>query len=162
MQCGSARHLPSSGANCAPGSARCWAGSGHCIRAPTGEQGGIIRSDSSPQGVRPVFLQPSRRSVGWSSFRPCSAVCAALPAAGRGAETLRSKRSPVGALFPLQPEHLLHGHSRKRQRGFYGDQSTSGGNGTGVRALRVPLTWDFMDEACDIDHIPPGRRGLIR
>jgi hypothetical protein len=27
---------------CAPGSARCWAGSGHCIRAPNGEQGGIV------------------------------------------------------------------------------------------------------------------------
>ena len=30
------------------------AGSGHCIRAPNGEQGGVVRSGSLPQGVRPV------------------------------------------------------------------------------------------------------------
>jgi hypothetical protein len=41
-----------------------WAGSGLCIRAPNGEREGIVRSGSSPQGVRPVVYSPSQGVAG--------------------------------------------------------------------------------------------------
>jgi len=96
--------------NCAPGSARCWAGSGHCIRAPNGEQGGIVRSGSLPQGVRPVLKQPS--GVLWRVVLDSSvlATCAVVPASRQARRYhRRSQRFRSALCFPLQPEPLLHG-----------------------------------------------------
>ena len=130
--------------DCAPGSARCWAGSGHCIRAPNGEQGGVVRSGSLPQGVRPVVFQPSGCSSGWSSIRLW------LGLVGLGACPQASARRPsaVSAVLIVPLSSVTAGASASRLLTERPNQALRRtiyrrSNETGVRVLRSALTWTF-------------------
>ena len=148
--------------NDAPGSARCWAGSGHCIRAPNGEREGFIRSGSSPQGVRPVVIRPRWCSGGWSSIPEF-----VLDVVRRGAHLPDGRRAPRpsavsavpnGPLFSVTAGASASRFLAERPVRLYGEQSTVGLREHVFSSYAGRLTWAFSPTVCDIDHKLPGRR----
>lgn len=150
--------------NNAPGSARCWAGSGHCIRAPNGQQEGFIRSGSSPQGVRPVVLQPKWCSGGLSSIPVV--LSDVRRGAGPGRQTrrdhLRSQRYPIGPLFSVTAGASASRLLAEWPLRLYGEQSTGGLTEQRFMSYEESVTWTFTPNACDIDHKPPGGSAAFR
>jgi hypothetical protein len=158
VQCGTARHLPSSSARQRARLCSVWAGSGHCIRAPNGEQEGVVRSGLSPQGVRPVVLfSPGMffRGGPLSSVLVCGrdSTC-------REAGAPRRKQVSavlIWALFSVYSRSLCSRHAAERPIRLCGEQPSRRVNGTGVHRWITTLNWDFSGLTCDINHKVPGR-----
>ena len=151
MQCGSARHLPSSGAQGAPGSAR-------CRRAPA-----IAFTPRTASGKASSVLTCCRRVCG----RLCTApgmvlglVLNSLPGwpAGRRVGTSGCRKSPVRPpTFGMQ-RNRHSPHASERPFWITGLQSTGWFIERVFNGHFRSLNWDCVGIPCEGNHKVPGRR----
>ena len=162
MQCGSARHLPSSGAT----TRRALLGVG---RAPA-----IAFAPRTESREASSVLARRRRVCGRLCYSPGGALaggprfpcsCYVRRGACRKAGAPRPSvvsAVPIGPLFSVTAGASASRLLAERPMRLYGEQSSSGVNGTAVRFPRTRLTRNFSQIVCDIDHKPPGRRAPFR
>jgi hypothetical protein len=162
VQCGSARHLPSSGAT----ARRALLGVGRAPAIAFAPRTESREASSVLARCRRVCgrfsYSPGGCSGGWSSIRLFWRRAPWCLPPGRRADTIGGLSGSDRPSVSVTAGASASRHLAERPVRLCGEQCSSWVNGTGIHFLRTILTWGFSSRACDIDHKPPGRRAAFR